>query len=100
MLCFLKLLICSVVSFRKSNIVLDHDDNFLTFSLCPAYKLSFFGSFRYRGLKNFASSPWDPMENLPHDYARIYRFENFKLTKKKALTSEKEGAMVTILSFY
>ncbi|GFR12336.1 pre-rRNA-processing protein TSR1 homolog [Trichonephila clavata] len=46
---------------------------------------------KYRGLKNFKSSPWDPMENLPPDYARIYRFENFKQTKKKVLKSEKEG---------
>lgn len=47
---------------------------------------------KYRGLKNFKSSPWDPLENLPHDYARIYRFQNFKQTKKKVLKSEKEGA--------
>ncbi|XP_054710235.1 pre-rRNA-processing protein TSR1 homolog [Uloborus diversus] len=48
---------------------------------------------KYRGLKNFNSSPWDPMENLPPDYARIYRFENFRQTKKKVLSSEKDGAM-------
>ncbi|GFS48025.1 pre-rRNA-processing protein TSR1 homolog [Nephila pilipes] len=46
---------------------------------------------RYRGLKNYKSSPWDPMENLPQDYARIYRFANFRHTAKKISKSEKEG---------
>lgn len=52
---------------------------------------------RYRGLKSFVASPWDPMENLPLDYARIYRFENFRQTKKKVLKSEREGVEVRIL---
>ena len=42
---------------------------------------------RYRGLKSFRSSPWDPYENLPQDYARIFQFQNFKRSKKRIMES-------------
>ncbi|XP_046372243.2 pre-rRNA-processing protein TSR1 homolog isoform X1 [Haliotis rufescens] len=49
---------------------------------------------RFRGLKSFRTSPWDPKENLPSDFARIFQFENFKRTKKRCIEEDlDEGAM-------
>ncbi|XP_053095907.1 pre-rRNA-processing protein TSR1 homolog isoform X1 [Pangasianodon hypophthalmus] len=52
---------------------------------------------RYRGLKSFRSSLWDPMENLPLNYSRIFQFQNFERTRRRVLAEaaiEEEGAMV------
>ncbi|KAG9051122.1 hypothetical protein FS837_011968 [Tulasnella sp. UAMH 9824] len=37
---------------------------------------------RYRGLRSIRTSPWDPFENLPLDYSRIFQFEDYEKTKR------------------
>nr|CAB3267310.1 pre-rRNA-processing protein TSR1 homolog [Phallusia mammillata] len=45
---------------------------------------------RYRGLKSFRTSPWDPKENLPSEYARIFQFQSFENMKKRIKKMETE----------
>lgn len=40
---------------------------------------------KYRGLKSFRTSPWDPREDLPLDYAKVFAFENFRRAQKRAI---------------
>ncbi len=30
---------------------------------------------KFRGLRSWRSSPWDPKENLPREYARVFAFQ-------------------------
>lgn len=42
---------------------------------------------RYRGLKSWCSSPWDPREGLPQEYANTFAFENFKRAHKRLVVT-------------
>jgi pre-rRNA-processing protein TSR1 len=43
---------------------------------------------KYRGVKSFRTSPWDPKESLPRTYAKIFELENFAVAKQNALDPE------------
>ncbi|EMD37700.1 hypothetical protein CERSUDRAFT_114337 [Gelatoporia subvermispora B] len=47
---------------------------------------------RYRGLRSFRTSPWDPYENLPRDYARIFQFEDYKRTERNVRRRAEEDS--------
>lgn len=45
---------------------------------------------RYRALKNFRKSTWDPKENLPDSFANIFHLKNFAQTQKVVMKDLKE----------
>lgn len=52
-------------------------------------------------MRSFRTSPWDPFENLPRDYARIFQFEDFKRTERGIRRrAEQELGIVEVRSTY
>ena len=41
---------------------------------------------KYRGLKSFRSSPWDPKESLPLDYSYVFQLSNYTMLQKSETT--------------
>lgn len=50
---------------------------------------------KYRGMKSFHSGKWDPAENLPPQYAYIYKLQGYSLIRECALDACAEGAADT-----
>ncbi|KAG0304524.1 hypothetical protein BGZ98_005410 [Dissophora globulifera] len=49
---------------------------------------------RYRALESFRTSSWDPYENLPLDYGKIFQFENFRRTKHRVMNQANEDGVL------
>lgn len=45
---------------------------------------------RYRSLKSFRKSYWDPKENLPDSYGAVYHFSSFRATQKDVMLDMKD----------
>lgn len=46
---------------------------------------------KYRGLKSFKTSPWNPYEDLPPDYGRIFEYSNFARTSEAVIADQLNG---------
>ena len=46
---------------------------------------------RYRSLKSFRKSFWDPKENLPDSYASLFHFSSFKATQRAIMNDRKDS---------
>ncbi|KAF8481485.1 ribosome biogenesis protein tsr1, partial [Gautieria morchelliformis] len=51
---------------------------------------------RYRGMRSFRTSPWDPYENLPEDYAKIFQFEDYRRTERAIRRRAEEETSTTV----
>lgn len=47
---------------------------------------------RYRGLKSLRTGEWDPKEQLPKEYAKLFQFRNLAATKKRTLQAAQNEA--------
>lgn len=49
---------------------------------------------KYRSLKSFVRSPWNPNENLPPQYSKIFEFPAFVRTSETAIAEQAEGEIL------
>ena len=59
----------------------------------PSEKLSKRFS-KYKSLKSFKNSDWDPYENLPEDFKKLFFFKEFPKVMKASIHKAKEEAFV------
>jgi len=41
--------------------------------------------YKYRGIKSLKNCSWDPYENLPPAYSKIWRFQNYSQAQKDSI---------------
>lgn len=46
---------------------------------------------RYRGLKSFRATPWNPKESLPRSYSRTSQFRDFRLAQRRVLEAAEKA---------
>lgn len=51
---------------------------------------------KYRGVKSFRNCDWDPFENLPVEYSKIWRFQHYAQAQKLAIAkAQQEGLPIS-----
>jgi pre-rRNA-processing protein TSR1 len=45
---------------------------------------------KYKGLKSVKNTKWDPYENLPPEYAKLFEFQNIAHSRKLAIAQAQE----------
>lgn len=55
---------------------------------------------RYRSLKSFRKSYWDPKENLPDTYGTVYHFSSFKATQNDVMADMNDVIEASNKEFY
>ena len=66
----------------------------------PVDKLAKERFAKYRGLKSFRTSAWDPYENLPREYARLFEFtDTNKKVKSLSIQAVKDSSITQQGSF-